>query len=715
MREMSPIEHNDNRSDASPAGGGDLQDMHFRQWLQPLIPDLAMRSEAFRTDFDGMDAALHQQFLQQIDLAAEGIGEAVARSDGQGIRQHAHTLQGMGGTVGLPEISVLGEAFSAAARSGDFARCRDLLQALLGWREASCQSGARSGYDGGWPADLPNIEGNILVVDDEAANRDYLRTLLTACGANVMVACNGENALDIVHRHQPDIALVDVVMPGISGYEVCSRVSTSPDTARTAVIMVTARTSAEDVERAFQRGAFDYIRKPFHNRELLARVRNALQLKRKSDAMQNWNVRISRELEIAGALQAKLFNPLPRPGKDYDVMVAYQPSQHIGGDMFDIHEMPDGRLMAYVADVCGHGVASALVSALLKAMISDVAFGFGSAQMPLYLLMNEIHARFCRSVPDPELYATLLMTRMDPDTRQMEMISCGHPEPLVYDEHGERQALQTDGAGGMPIGVIPPGLQLPYGPEDEVVVALPARPSVFLYTDGLTEARRPGGGTCGTAGLDAAILAARYRANSSVPPGRVLAKLAEAGYRIAEDDCSLLCLHLHAPQDLLDSTVYRLSSIDDAEQIAARIHDKLIADGWSTDSAMFARLLATEHNVNIVRHGRVPEGAQCYLRLCRIADGCTILLRDPGMPWDLPSEIRKREACQPAETQENGRGLQMIWGITKRIWGFRRDDCNYTLYELDKGVARRLRVALAAADDIDEIGHRTNGNDGSLL
>lgn len=692
---MSQSKYNASEPDTGAASTWDTHVMLARQWLLPLIPDLAARSEAYRTDFGGMGDGLLHAFLQQIDLAAQGIGKAIAQADELGIRRHAHTLQGMGGTVGLPEISVLGDILGTAARAGDFAHCRALLHALIGWRDTSqAPSGGRPDTSG-WPHGLPSLQGDILVVDDEAPNRDYLCRLLTACGANVMTADNGERALEIVRCRHPDLALVDVVMPGISGYEVCARLAASADAAGTTVIMVTARTSAEDVEHAFLQGAFDYIRKPFHNRELLARVGNALQLKRKSDAMQNWNLRISRELEIAGALQAKLFSPVPRPGKDYDVMMAYQPSQQIGGDMFDIHELPDGRLMAYVADVCGHGVASALVSALLKALISDVAFGFGSAQMPLYLLMNEIHIRFCKSVPDPELYATLLMIRLDPETRLMEMISCGHPEPLLYDEHGVRQALQTDGAGGMPIGVMPPGLQSAYGPGDEVVVGLPERPSVFLYTDGVTEARRPDGTACGTEGLEEAIRAARYRTNSAVPPDRVLEKLAEAGYRVDADDCSLLCLHLHAPQDLLDSTEYDLASVEDAERIAGLIHDRLLADGWEPDSALFARLLATEHNVNIVRHGRLPAGAKCHLRLCRTPDGCTILFRDPGMPWNLCAEMRKRAASPSSDTQENGRGLQMIWSIMRRIWSFRRDNSNYALYELDAGVAKRLSATLA--------------------
>lgn len=710
---MTQSAHNASVPAAGPADAVGLRVMLARQWFLPLIPDLAARSEAYRTDFGGMDDALLQAFLQQIDLAAQGIRGAITQADEQAVRRHAHTLQGMGGTVGLPEISVLGDVLGTAARAGDFARCRALLQALIGWRDTSQSPPGTMPDASGWPDDLPHLQGDILVVDDEAPNREYLRRLLTACGANVMTADNGERALEIVRCCRPDLALVDVVMPGISGYEVCARLTTSPDAAGTMVIMVTARTSVEDVEHAFLKGAFDYIRKPFHNRELLARVGNALQLKRKSDAMLNWNLRMSRELEIAGALQAKLFSPSPRPGKDYDVMVAYHPSQQIGGDMFDIHELPDGRLMAYVADVCGHGVASALVSALLKALISDVAFGFGSAQMPLYLLVNEIHNRFCRSVPDPELYATLLLIRLDPETRLMEMISCGHPEPLLYDEHGVRQILQADGAGGMPIGVVPPGLQSAYGPGDEVVVALPERPSVFLYTDGVTEARRPDGSASGTEGLEEAIRAARYRASSSVPPDRVLAKLAEAGYRIDADDCSLLCLHLHAPQDLLDSSAYALTSVEDAERIAGHIHDRLLADGWDPDSALFARLLATEHNVNIVRHGRLPAGGKCHLRLCRTADGCTILFQDPGVAWNLAAEMRKRADSPTADTQENGRGLQMIWSITKRIWSFRRDDCNYALYELDAGVAKRLSATLAG-DETPGAGRDAAADGGSL-
>lgn len=132
------------------------------------------------------------------------------------------------------------------------------------------------------PAAAPDLAapeqlfGRVLVVDDELPNRAYLKKILTAHGCEVLEASDGAIALQLVRAHKPDLALVDVIMPGISGYEVCQTIKSDPALQEIPVIMVTARTDITDIERAFLLGASDYIRKPFNPRELIMRVRTAL-------------------------------------------------------------------------------------------------------------------------------------------------------------------------------------------------------------------------------------------------------------------------------------------------------------------------------------------------------------------------------------------------------------------------------------------------------
>jgi two-component system KDP operon response regulator KdpE len=114
----------------------------------------------------------------------------------------------------------------------------------------------------------------VLVVDDEASLRKALRTSLVASGFSVEEAGSGEEALDAVKRHTFDLVLLDINMPGISGFDACQRIrALSP---RAGIVMVTVKDLEEDKVRALEAGADDYVTKPFRLRELTARLRAVL-------------------------------------------------------------------------------------------------------------------------------------------------------------------------------------------------------------------------------------------------------------------------------------------------------------------------------------------------------------------------------------------------------------------------------------------------------
>lgn len=113
----------------------------------------------------------------------------------------------------------------------------------------------------------------IVVVDDMETNNRLLELLLERDGYRVLTAHNGFEALKMVHDEIPDLVLLDVMMPEIDGYEVCRRLKTDEKTAAVPIIFVTVLTGSEDVEKAFDHGACDFIGKPFNNQEVLARVK----------------------------------------------------------------------------------------------------------------------------------------------------------------------------------------------------------------------------------------------------------------------------------------------------------------------------------------------------------------------------------------------------------------------------------------------------------
>ena len=127
-------------------------------------------------------------------------------------------------------------------------------------------------------------ETTILVVDDQAQNVRLLDAVLSPRGYRVVSADSGEQALDLLSEEQPHLVLLDILMPGMDGYEVCRRIRDNPDTAYLPVVMITASDAQQKV-RGIESGADDFITKPFDQAELLARVKSLVRVKRYQDTI----------------------------------------------------------------------------------------------------------------------------------------------------------------------------------------------------------------------------------------------------------------------------------------------------------------------------------------------------------------------------------------------------------------------------------------------
>ncbi|BBC23198.1 response regulator [Pseudanabaena sp. ABRG5-3] len=123
-----------------------------------------------------------------------------------------------------------------------------------------------------------NLQGLILIVDDEPANLNVLSEVLIAEGYDLAIANSGERAITIVNRQLPDLILLDIHMPDMDGFTVCQKLKKDQKTSAIPVIFMTALNDIESKVKGFEMGAVDYITKPFNVRELLARIKNHLQL-----------------------------------------------------------------------------------------------------------------------------------------------------------------------------------------------------------------------------------------------------------------------------------------------------------------------------------------------------------------------------------------------------------------------------------------------------
>lgn len=153
-------------------------------------------------------------------------------------------------------------------------------------------------------ADLKNDNNNsvVLVVDDNEQNLELLLAYLEDIECDTLSATGGAEAIETARKEHPDLILLDVMMPKMSGFEVCRRLKADPDTTDIPIIMVTALSELGDIERAIDSGTDDFLSKPVNKLELLTRVKTMLKLKNLTDKLERTLAYLS-EMESQAADQ----------------------------------------------------------------------------------------------------------------------------------------------------------------------------------------------------------------------------------------------------------------------------------------------------------------------------------------------------------------------------------------------------------------------------
>ncbi|HEY9615041.1 response regulator, partial [Allocoleopsis sp.] len=148
--------------------------------------------------------------------------------------------------------------------------------------------------------------GFILIVDDTPENLEVLSDALSSAGLEIAVATDGESAIEQVAYELPDLILLDVLLPGIDGFETCRQLKENPSTHDIPVIFMTALSDTEEKVKGLSLGAVDYITKPFQQEEVLARVKLHLRLRSLTKTLAEQNVLLKQEIEARTAAEAAL-------------------------------------------------------------------------------------------------------------------------------------------------------------------------------------------------------------------------------------------------------------------------------------------------------------------------------------------------------------------------------------------------------------------------
>lgn len=331
----------------------------------------------------------------------------------------------------------------------------------------------------------------ILVVDDEADISTILAVTLRRAGYEVITAADGVEALEAIRRQPPDLVLLDVMMPRADGFETLRRIREYGPSAQVPVIMLTAKTALADKMKGFERGADDYVPKPFEPAEVLARVQ--ILLKRTAQARQvaplmtmlgDWLTadglaQFGRDLETAREIQQRLLPSLPANLGGFEVGAALRPAAMVGGDFFDVVSVGQ-RIGVVVGDVSGKGIPAALLMVMVRTLLREIA---RSLVEPGEVL-GWLNASLCRDMP-PSMFVTVVLAVLDPaHPGRVALASAGHPGPVLMRGGA---ALRTVDVGGVMLG------SFEEATFEQTTLELDPGDGLVLYTDGVVEVPEEGG------------------------------------------------------------------------------------------------------------------------------------------------------------------------------------------------------------------------------
>jgi two-component system cell cycle response regulator len=225
----------------------------------------------------------------------------------------------------------------------------------------------------------------ILIIDDNNLNISILTDILKNESFAVFSADNGLSVLEMAHRLQPDVILLDIIMPIMDGFEVCKLLKSDHELKDIPVIMVTARTEGNDIKNAFEIGAFDYIKKPIDEIEVVARIKSALRLKKRHEKL----VELSMKDGLTGLYNYTLLMEL------FEKEIAKQ--QRISMDISFV--MVDIDCFKKINDTYGHVFGNIILKELSNILINSVRKGdivarYGGEEFGIVLPQTNIQDAF---------------------------------------------------------------------------------------------------------------------------------------------------------------------------------------------------------------------------------------------------------------------------------------------------------------------------------
>jgi len=506
----------------------------------------------------------------------------------------------------------------------------------------------------------------VLAVDDTPENLDVVKGIL-ARDYTVKAAINGQMALKIVEKAPPDLILLDIMMPGMSGYEVCEQLKANPATKDIPVIFLTAMEQTSDEAKGFELGAADYITKPVNPPILEARVMTHLALKQSMDELQaaygvikQQKDRMQDELNVGHTIQMSML-PQAFPAfpdrTEFDLHALLKPAREVGGDFYDFFLLDEDRICLVVGDVSGKGVPAALFMAVSQTMIKTAAKGDTSPAS----IVTRVNDALSADNPT-SMFVTLFLAIVDFRSGCFSYCNAGHNPPYIVHADGGLTCLNQ--RHGVVMGAME---ELAYGESEG---KLQEGDALFLFTDGVTEAMDTKGQLYGETSLEQ-LLEAADKSGAERLTGAVLRSV-EGFAQGAEqsDDITILAYYAHqlsesGARDTLDLTIDAdLAQIGEVlEKVQAFAEKVELPVGTGQKMGMILDELLS----NSISYGfEDPAGHEIDVHIHADAKRLTLKVRDEGIPFNPFTLNRPDTSLGINEREIGGLGVMLVTEMTDK-------------------------------------------------
>ena len=553
---------------------------------------------------------------------------------------------------------------------------------------------------------------SILLVDDTPTNLEILVEYFADRGFDVSVARNGEKALKLIDANPPDLILLDVMMPGIDGFETCRRIKSNPQTKDIPIIFMTALSETREKVEGFRTGAVDYVTKPIQLEEVLARVNTHLTLQRLRGRLQESNAklqqeiesrkraqeelqqanetleqrvverteqlrqtleekqRIASELQIASGIQRSILPQRPLVGPEYEICGKSCPARVVGGDFYDYFPIDDDRIGFVIADVSDKGMPAALFMAVTRTLVKSTALTGIAPGECLRRVNNLLHAE-----NDSFMFVTVFLGIMNARTGEVVYSNGGHHVPYLLTKNARIQVLEK--SSGMALGVIE---DVTF--ETKTLTLLPGD-ALFLYTDGVTEAVNKHESFYSEQGLKEFLTK-----TASWSPAQIVQDLLEDVERFSDkstqdDDMTLLSLRYTgaAPStDVVNTTacITIRNTLSDIEHISQRVQVFGEKHGFSSKLVSQLKLVLEEILTNVMTYGYDDQDTHHITVRVSCCDGEVIAeVEDDGRPFN-PLEAPPPDLVSPVEIRlAGGLGVHIVRSVMETIEYRREGHKNY--------------------------------------